>query len=240
VHSSKVRYRVFDSYRTPIEITLDSQTVDDGNWHQVALELSEDRKTITFKVDGIGKEAISRMILPSIISADLKRIQLGINGLRGQFAGCLRQFVVNGYLQTLSMEESAPNEVALAIQNIMKSRPNLSLQYFTRTVTGDVSSQCDIGPAHLAVFQTPGVLASIICVGILAIAVLAVFALAKFVRRRQDTKESSWQRAQEIDAYAMRKPRTISTENGHVNHGMNSSVDSIYATADGYETPIGH
>ncbi|VDM85167.1 unnamed protein product, partial [Strongylus vulgaris] len=46
LHSSVVRYRVFDSYRTPIEITLDSQTVDDGNWHQVALELSEDRKTV--------------------------------------------------------------------------------------------------------------------------------------------------------------------------------------------------
>ncbi|CAJ0599850.1 unnamed protein product [Cylicocyclus nassatus] len=139
-----------------------------------------------------------------------------------QFAGCLRRFAVNGYLQTLSMEESASNE------------------YFTRTVTGDVSSQCDIGSAHLAVFQTPGVLASIICVGILAIAVLAVFALARFVRRHQDKKESSWQRTREIDAYAMRKPRIISTENGHVNHAMNSSVDSLYATADGYETPIGH
>ncbi|KIH55413.1 hypothetical protein ANCDUO_14431 [Ancylostoma duodenale] len=107
VHSSVVRYRVFDSYRTPIEITLAGQTVDDDNWHQVVLELSEDRKTvsdfclqilsmhnfwdrynwyflqITFKVDGIGKQAVSRVVLPSILSPDLRRLQLGINGLRG-------------------------------------------------------------------------------------------------------------------------------------------------------------
>ncbi|VDM78203.1 unnamed protein product [Strongylus vulgaris] len=39
----------------------------------------------------------------------------------------------------------------------------------------------------------------------------------------------------------MRKPRPISTQNGHVNHAMSSSADgSIYATADGYETPITH
>ncbi|PIO53658.1 hypothetical protein TELCIR_24999, partial [Teladorsagia circumcincta] len=83
VYASVVRYRVFDSYRTPVEITLSGQSVDDGNWHRVVLELSEDKKVITFKVDGIGKQALSRVVLPSIISADLKRIQLGINGLRG-------------------------------------------------------------------------------------------------------------------------------------------------------------
>ncbi|KAK5985354.1 hypothetical protein GCK32_018006, partial [Trichostrongylus colubriformis] len=82
VHASVMRYRVFNSYRTPVEITLGGQVVDDGNWHQ-----------ITFKVDGIGKQAMSRVVLPSIISADLKRIQLGINGLRGYvillvLAGC--------------------------------------------------------------------------------------------------------------------------------------------------------
>ncbi|KAK6043690.1 EGF-like domain protein [Cooperia oncophora] len=46
VHASVVRYRVFDSYRTPVEITLGSQPVGDGRWHRVVLELSEDRKTV--------------------------------------------------------------------------------------------------------------------------------------------------------------------------------------------------
>nr|CDJ93240.1 Cadherin and Laminin G domain containing protein [Haemonchus contortus] len=82
VHASVARYRVFNSYRTPVEITLGSQSVDDGNWHQVVLELSGDRKVITFKVDGLGKQAMSRVVLPSIISADLERIELGVNGMR--------------------------------------------------------------------------------------------------------------------------------------------------------------
>ncbi|KHJ86610.1 hypothetical protein OESDEN_13630 [Oesophagostomum dentatum] len=269
LHASMLRYRVFDSYRTPIEITLDGQSVDDGNWHQVVLELSEDRKVngsrhvlirskilklvrvafvivrvvlqITFKLDGTGKQAVSRIVLPSILSPDLKRMQLGINGLRGdrphtrklfwktrphssifrQFSGCLRRFIINGYLQPMNAE-------------------NTSSEYFTRTVSGDVSTSCHLGSAHLAVFQKPGVLASILCVGVLVAAILAVFTVARVIRRRQEAKESSWEHAQEIDAYAMRKPRTV-PHLGHVNHAMTSSVEGpIYASADGYETPIAH
>ncbi|RCN33445.1 laminin G domain protein, partial [Ancylostoma caninum] len=222
VHSSVVRYRVFNSYRTPIEITLGGQTVDDDNWHQVVLELSEDRKTITFKVDGIGKQAVSRVVLPSILSPDLRRLQLGINGLRGQFSGCLRRFVINGHLQPLNDVESSIDE------------------YFTRKVSGDVSADCHAGTTPLAVFQKPGVLASILCVGVLVAAVLAVFIVARLLKRRHSETENTWQRTGEIDAYAMHKQRSATVQ-GHINHAMTSSVEGpIYASADGYETPIHH
>ncbi|EYC20781.1 hypothetical protein Y032_0021g420 [Ancylostoma ceylanicum] len=222
VHSSVVRYRVFDSYRTPIEITLNGQTVDDDNWHQVVLELSEDRKTITFKVDGTGKQAVSRVVLPSILSPDLRRVQLGINGLRGQFSGCLRRFVINGYLQPLHDVESSLDE------------------YFSRKVSGDVSSDCHVGSTPLAVFQKPGVLASILCVGVLVAAVLAVFIVARLLKRRHSETENTWQRTEEINAYAMHKHRSV-TGQGHINHAMTSSTEGpIYASADGYETPIHH
>ncbi|EYC20779.1 hypothetical protein Y032_0021g420 [Ancylostoma ceylanicum] len=157
VHSSVVRYRVFDSYRTPIEITLNGQTVDDDNWHQVVLELSEDRKT-----------------------------------------------------------------------------------YFSRKVSGDVSSDCHVGSTPLAVFQKPGVLASILCVGVLVAAVLAVFIVARLLKRRHSETENTWQRTEEINAYAMHKHRSV-TGQGHINHAMTSSTEGpIYASADGYETPIHH
>ncbi|KAK6740380.1 hypothetical protein RB195_008692 [Necator americanus] len=222
LHSSHVRYRVFDSYRTPIEITLGGQNMDDGNWHEVVLELSEDRKTITFKVDGIGKQAVSRMVLPTILSSDLKRVQLGVNALRGQFSGCLRRFVINGHLQPINSEET------------------LSEEYFTRTLSGDVSSECHMGSTQVALFQKPGVIASVLCVGVLAAAVLVVFTIARLTKRRHASKESTWQRTQEIDAYAMHKPQ-ITNSHGHINQAMTTSVEgSIYASADGYETPIHH
>ncbi|KAK6740382.1 hypothetical protein RB195_008692 [Necator americanus] len=196
--------------------------MDDGNWHEVVLELSEDRKTITFKVDGIGKQAVSRMVLPTILSSDLKRVQLGVNALRGQFSGCLRRFVINGHLQPINSEET------------------LSEEYFTRTLSGDVSSECHMGSTQVALFQKPGVIASVLCVGVLAAAVLVVFTIARLTKRRHASKESTWQRTQEIDAYAMHKPQ-ITNSHGHINQAMTTSVEgSIYASADGYETPIHH
>ncbi|KAK5965824.1 hypothetical protein GCK32_014343, partial [Trichostrongylus colubriformis] len=140
---------------------------------------------ITFKVDGIGKQAMSRVVLPSIISADLKRIQLGINGLRG----------------------------------------------------GDVTAGCSFGSAHLALLQKPGVLASLLCVTVFAVAAGVVLAVARIIRRRETPNEITWQRTEEIDAYATHKP--LATSFGHINRALTTSSEGpIYASADGYETPI--
>ncbi|VDO61800.1 unnamed protein product [Haemonchus placei] len=219
VHASVARYRVFNSYRTLVEITLGSQSVDDGNWHQVVLELSGDRKVITFKVDGIGKQAMSRVVLPSIISADLKRIELGVNGMREQFSVCLRRFVVNGELQSLEIEE------------------NYSSEFFTKALSGDVSAGCSVGSAHLALLQKPGVLASLLCVAVFVAAALVVLSVARVVRRREAPKKITWQRTEEIDAYAVHKPQEFAY--GHLNQAMSSSSEGpIYSSADGYETPI--
>ncbi|VDM60776.1 unnamed protein product [Angiostrongylus costaricensis] len=88
VHGSVVRYRVINPHRIPIDITLDRKSVDDGKWHHVMLELTSDRKTITFKMDDIGKQALSREVLPALISAGLERIQFGRNGPQRALLGC--------------------------------------------------------------------------------------------------------------------------------------------------------
>ncbi|PIO58677.1 hypothetical protein TELCIR_19883 [Teladorsagia circumcincta] len=177
------------------------------------------RRTITFKVDGIGKQALSRVVLPSIISADLKSVQLGINDFRGQFSGCLRRLVVNGELQSLGDDEKYSSE------------------FFTKTVSGDVTTGCSFGSARLALLQKPGVLASLLCVAVFVAAASVVLAVARVIRRRESSNEITWQRTEEIDAYAMHKPGA--TTFGHINRAMASSSEGpIYASADGYETPI--
>ncbi|WKX99935.1 hypothetical protein Q1695_014644 [Nippostrongylus brasiliensis] len=223
VYSSMLRYRVFDSYRTPVEITLTGQPVNDGNWHTVVLELSSDRKMITFKVDGIGKQALSRVVLPSIISPDLRRIQLGVSEQQGQFSGCLRRFVVNGQLQSLDVDDDYPSEL------------------FTRSTSGDVMAGCSLTPApRLALLQKPEVLLSLISLAIVLGSAVVIVTAVRMIRRRKapPSATSSWKQAQEIDAYAMQKSRSMFS-NGHVNRAMSGSVEGpIYASADGYETPI--
>ncbi|KJH44561.1 cadherin domain protein [Dictyocaulus viviparus] len=83
IHKSTIRYQMIKSHRILIDMTLAGKYVDDDKWHHVVLELSSNCRMITFKVDGFGKQALSRVVLPPLISANLKSIQIGLNGTQG-------------------------------------------------------------------------------------------------------------------------------------------------------------
>uniref|UniRef100_A0A158PBZ1 LAM_G_DOMAIN domain-containing protein n=1 Tax=Angiostrongylus cantonensis TaxID=6313 RepID=A0A158PBZ1_ANGCA len=177
VHGSVVRYRVINPHRIPIAITLDRKSVDDGKWHHVMLELTSDRKTITFKMDDIGKQALSREVLPALISAGLERIQFGRNGPQRQvvyvmyhydrhFSGCLRRLVINGRLQPLLYD------------------PKYSDELFS-TIYHGVVAECVMDSPHITLLQNTTIVSCLVFVGGPAVVCVLIIVVVQILRRNE-------------------------------------------------------
>ncbi|KAE9414702.1 hypothetical protein Angca_006632, partial [Angiostrongylus cantonensis] len=166
VHGSVVRYRVINPHRIPIAITLDRKSVDDGKWHHVMLELTSDRKTITFKMDDIGKQALSREVLPALISAGLERIQFGRNGPQRHFSGCLRRLVINGRLQPLLYD------------------PKYSDELFS-TIYHGVVAECVMDSPHITLLQNTTIVSCLVFVGGPAVVCVLIIVVVQILRRNE-------------------------------------------------------
>ncbi|KAJ1374136.1 hypothetical protein KIN20_036752 [Parelaphostrongylus tenuis] len=172
MHGSVVRYRVINPHRAPIDITLDRKSVNDGEWHHVMLELTSDRKTITFRMDDIGKQALSREMLPALISAELESIHFGQNGPLGQFTGCLRRLVINGRLQPLLNDQKHRDELF-------------------STVDHGVVAKCVLDSAHKSILQNTTVVSYLVVIAVPIVAIVLVIVVLHILRRKvaNDSKQ---------------------------------------------------
>ncbi|ULU02851.1 hypothetical protein L3Y34_002442 [Caenorhabditis briggsae] len=214
LHSGSIQFSISDEFTRPIETKIEKpRGVNDGRWHRLLLQMSDDGRRISIQIDGRGKEVKSRIPLPMLFTS--RRIQLKMSP---EF--CFRrllaqnQFIHPMYLKNQYFEVSTSSKVFATCQFEL-SRSSGFYGFFTNTTTW--------------------ILLSMLC--FISLIALSLCILA--IRRRWNQKTSSeeshgWKKATEIDAFAV--PRRIG---GHINRSMvRSPDDDTYDVAEGYGTQM--
>ncbi|UMM25465.1 hypothetical protein L5515_005282 [Caenorhabditis briggsae] len=214
LHSGSIQFSISDEFTRPIETKIEKpRGVNDGRWHRLLLQMSDDGRRISTQIDGRGKEVKSRIPLPMLFTS--RRIQLKMSP---EF--CFRrllaqnQFIHPMYLENQYFEVSTSSKVFATCQ-FEHSRSSGFYGFFTNTTTW--------------------ILLSMLC--FISLIALSLCILA--IRRRWNQKTSSeeshgWKKATEIDAFAV--PRRIG---GHINRSMvRSPDDDTYDVAEGYGTQM--
>ncbi|EGT56591.1 hypothetical protein CAEBREN_32185 [Caenorhabditis brenneri] len=206
--SGTILFSISDEYHRPIQTKIEKR-VNDGRWHRLLLQMSDDGKKISIQIDGRGKEVKSRVSLPMLFTS--KTIQV-----IGDSGGFRRILVQNQFLHP-----SFPHN-----------------KYFNIISTATVSNTCHMDPpsrstGFLANFSNTTTVILLLILAIISLIALSVCILA--IRRRwshkktENSSSSGWKKATEIDAFAV--PRR---HGGHVNRSMVKSPDD-----DTYDVAVG-
>ncbi|CAL2038030.1 unnamed protein product [Caenorhabditis brenneri] len=206
--SVAILFSISDEYHRPIQTKIEKR-VNDGRWHRLLLQMSDDGKKISIQIDGRGKEVKSRVSLPMLFTS--KTIQVIGD------SGCFRRILVQNQL----LHPSFPRN-----------------KYFNIISTATVSNTCHMDPpsrstGFLANFSNTTTVILLLILAIISLIALAVCILA--IRRRwshqksDNSSSSGWKKATEIDAFAV--PHR---HGGHVNRSMVKSPDD-----DTYDVAVG-
>uniref|UniRef100_A0A1I7ULN9 LAM_G_DOMAIN domain-containing protein n=1 Tax=Caenorhabditis tropicalis TaxID=1561998 RepID=A0A1I7ULN9_9PELO len=176
--SGSLSFSISDEFTRPIETRIEKR-VNDGHWHRLLLQMSDDGRRISIQVDGRGKEVKSRVPLPMLF--DSRRILLMTSS---EF--CFRRLLIQNQLLSAGMKSKFFNVTGTVIntcRGTVSSEPGSIISSFSNTTTV--------------------ILLSILAV--ISLIALAVCILS--IKRRQKTTDCGWKKATEIDAFAVPRIR---------------------------------
>ncbi|EFP04243.1 CRE-CDH-3 protein [Caenorhabditis remanei] len=203
--SGSITFSISDEFTRPIQTQIEKR-VNDGRWHRLLLQMSDDGRRISIQVDGRGKEVKSRVALPMLFTS--KSIQLVTSS---EF--CFRRLL-------------AQNQF---VHPILSNNKFFNVNFSSST---PISSKCQFDSpessfSFLPNFSNTTTVILLTILAIISLIALSVCLLA--IRRRWRQKSSGereterstgWKKATEINAFAV--PRRIG---GHVNRSMVRSPD---------------
>ncbi|CAO4371486.1 unnamed protein product [Caenorhabditis nigoni] len=212
LHSGSIQFSISDEFTRPIETKIEKlRGVNDGRWHRLLLQMSDDGRRISIQIDGRGKEVKSRIPLPMLFTS--RKIQLKMSP---EF--CFRRLLARNQL----IHPMYPKN-----------------QYFEVSTSSKTSATCQFEPSRTSGFSgfftntTTWILLSMLCFISLIALSLCILAIRRRWNRKTSSEEShGWKKATEIDAFAV--PRR-----GHINRSMvRSPDDDTYDVAEGYGTQM--
>ncbi|PIC39939.1 hypothetical protein B9Z55_011463 [Caenorhabditis nigoni] len=211
LHSGSIQFSISDEFTRPIETKIEKpRGVNDGRWHRLQLQMSDDGRRISIQIDGRGKEVKSRIPLPMLFTS--RRIQIKMSP-----GFCFRRLLA----QNQWIHPQYPKN-----------------QYFEVSTSSKISATCQFESSRssgLFTNTTTWILLSMLCFISLIALSLCILAIRRRWNQKTTSEEShGWKKATEIDAFAV--PRRVG---GHINRSMvRSPDDDTYDVAEGYGTQM--
>ncbi|CAD6185831.1 unnamed protein product [Caenorhabditis auriculariae] len=175
----RITYVLTDDQVRPVEMQLDGRC-DDGEWHRLQLEMTDDGKLLSIQIDGKGKEAKSRVALPRPFGKNQRKIVVG-----DVAPMCLRRFLAQRQL----VFPSAPNHM------------------FNIVTIGEVAVGCPLPPTEASnsllasQIALGGAFISFLCVLLFVIAVISW----RYFSSWRNNKKTCWEDAKEINAFTVKR-----------------------------------